>query len=79
MTPKTNEPATACDPYRDGVCHAHIGKTNKTCGLDARKYAVKRHDVLGVKTKFDGVLTVWFCKHHYEQATVAGWELTLCP
>jgi hypothetical protein len=67
------------NPYRDGVCHAHIGKTDKTCGLDARHYRVERRDVLSIKTKFDGSLDVWFCQHHKEQAEKVGWQLTLFP
>jgi hypothetical protein len=63
--------------YRDGVCHAHIGKTDKTCGLDARKYTVKRKDVLEKQTQFDGALVVWFCVAHKVAAEHAGWVLTL--
>lgn len=65
------------NPYRDGVCHAHVGKTDQTCGLDARPYRVARRDVLGVQTKFDGSLTVWFCAVHRDKALKEGWALTL--
>lgn len=67
------------NPYRDGVCHAHIGKTDKVCGLDALRYRVERRDVLSIKTKFDGSLSVWFCQYHKEQTKKLGWQLTLFP
>lgn len=65
------------NPYRDGACHAYIGKTEQVCGLDAREYRVERRDVLRLKTKFDGSLRVWFCATHRDKAIKEGWTLTL--
>lgn len=67
------------NPFRDGMCHDFIAKSDLPCGLDARKYSVKRKDVLELKTKFDGELVTWFCTYHRDQAIKKGYELTLLP
>lgn len=70
------------NPYKDYACWATVGKSGGrqlVCGLDARKYTVKRRDTLRKFTAFDGPLVVWFCEHHKAEADKRGWDLTLTP
>jgi hypothetical protein len=77
-----NETPTGANFYRDNVCwHGVKGPRgdNRPCGLDARKYMVRRPDNGTLTQPRWAELTVWLCAAHKQALTERGYICTLIP